>query len=101
MSYTCVPPYILCQSFPCPLLICCLSVFMSVTYSCLPVSCPSVPFSDNFPRVKRVVWRFSIQSTQLQTCVLLESGLGNLVLGVQTPEDGTTGGRSFCDWNSS
>jgi len=24
----------------------------------------------------------------------------SLVLGVQTPEDGTTGGRSFCDWNS-
>jgi len=25
----------------------------------------------------------------------------SLVLGVQTPEDRTTGGRSFCDWNSS
>ncbi|TNN85332.1 hypothetical protein EYF80_004354 [Liparis tanakae] len=25
----------------------------------------------------------------------------SLVLGVQTPEDGTTGGRSFCDWTSS
>ncbi|TNN88790.1 hypothetical protein EYF80_001122 [Liparis tanakae] len=35
------------------------------------------------------------------TCVLLESGLGSLVLGAQTPEDGTTGGRSFCDWTSS
>jgi len=31
----------------------------------------------------------------------LESGLGSLVLGVQTPEDGTTGGWSFGDWNSS
>jgi len=45
--------------------------------------------------------RFSIQSTRVQTCVLLESGLGSLVLGVQTPEDERTGGRSFCDWNSS
>ncbi|TNN26870.1 hypothetical protein EYF80_062988 [Liparis tanakae] len=48
-------------------------------------------FLSCFVSYFEVLGRFSIQRTRLQTCVLLESGLGS-------PD---SGGRSFCDWNSS
>ncbi|TNN61339.1 hypothetical protein EYF80_028466 [Liparis tanakae] len=63
---------------------------LSAAARCSPQQHAALP--DTF-QWREDIGRFSIESTRLQTCVLLESGLGSLVLGVQTPEDGRTGGR--------